>query len=180
MERIIQMKPKIPLFFYALFCILATFFMTPTLQALPDDKNQPLHIIADKVTVNYAEGVTHLEGNVKITQGSTLLMGNEVTIYTNKSQQLIKLIAYGNAQQPASYKTLPLLKDTSFQATANTITYMSDEKLAIFSGDAHASDGTNQFAGPEFKYWTEKQEVMTEKIANQHSSIIIYPGSKHS
>lgn len=186
MELIIQMKLKqtlvLPQFTASsLFLVLfAALSVTPALQALPDDKNQPLNIVADKVTVNYAQGITHLEGNVTVTQGSTLLLGNQVIVYTDKSQQLLKLIAHGNTQQPASYETLPSPNGIPFQATANSITYISGEKLAIFSGDAHATDGTNQFTGPEFRYWTEKQEVIAEKIANQHSSIIIYPGSKHS
>ena len=145
--------------------------------ALPDDKEKPLQVVSDNVVVNYAKGITTLQGNVTVTQGSTTLEGDKVVIYTDEQQQLIKLIAYGNVHQQASYKTLPAIKSSPFHATANTITYMGLEKLAIFEGDARATDGVNQFNGPEFKYWTEKQEVVTEKVENQRSTIIIYPGS---
>lgn len=162
------------------FLILLCAFESSTLLALPDDKTKPLSIVADNVTVNYAKGITTLQGDVTVTQGSTKLTGDKVIVYTDKQQQLIKLIAYGDSNQQAHYETLPALKSSPFNATANIITYMGLEKLAIFEGDAHATDGTNRFDGPKFKYWTEKQEVVTEKVANQRSTIIIYPGSMHS
>ncbi len=146
---------------------------------LPDDKEKPLQVVSDNVIVNYAEGITTLQGEVTVTQGTTKLNGDKVVVYTDKQQQLIKLIAYGTPHQQASYETLPAIKSSPFHATANTITYMGLEKLAIFEGNAHATDGINQFDGPAFKYWTEKQEVVTEKVANQRSTIIIYPGSNH-
>ncbi|MES2204077.1 MAG: lipopolysaccharide transport periplasmic protein LptA [Pseudomonadota bacterium] len=158
---------------------LASFLLSSPSIALPDDKEKPLQVVSDNVIVNYAEGITTLQGEVRVTQGSTTLNGNKVIIYTNKQRQLIKLIAYGDSNQQARYETLPTLKSSPFTATANTITYMGLEKLAIFEGEAHATDGINQFDGPKFKYWTEKQEVVTEKVANQRSTIIIYPGSNH-
>ena len=159
-------------------CFISLAFCSLSM-ALPDDKDKPLQVVSDSVVVNYAEGITTLQGAVTVTQGTTKLNGDKVVVYTDKQQQLIKLIAYGTPDQQASYETLPAIKSSPFHATANTITYMGLEKLAIFEGNAHATDGINQFDGPEFKYWTEKQEVVTEKVANQRSTIIIYPGSNH-
>lgn len=162
------------------FLLFFMLFAHITVFALPSDKEKPLNIVADSVTVSYAKNVTVLEGSVVVTQGSTKLYGNKVIVYTDTQQQLVKLIAYGNANQQARYETQPTPKSSPFQATANTITYLGTKKLAIFEGKAHATDGINQFDGPMFKYWTERQEVITEKINNQRSSIIIYPGSHHS
>lgn len=151
-----------------------------TLMALPDDKNLPLQVVTDTAAINYVEGITTLLGNVTVTQGSTKLQGNKVIVYTDKQQKLIKLIAYGNDQQQASYQTLPTKNSSLFTATANIITYINLERLAIFEGNAHATDGTNQFQGPNFKYWTEKQEVVTEKVKDQQSTMTIFPGSGSS
>jgi lipopolysaccharide export system protein LptA len=174
MEATIPMCHK-----YLSFIGLFAVFVTTPLMALPDDKNQPLHVIADKVVVNYAQSITNLEGNVKVTQGSTILLGNKVIVTTDKNQQLVKLIAYGDSVHQASYETIPSPKDSPFHATADIITYISAKKLAIFAGNAHATDGMNQFDGPEFQYFTDEQKVVTEKVANQRSSITIYPGKKH-
>jgi len=164
----------------SIFCFtLFTALQSSTLIALPDDKTKPMKVIADKVTVNYTENMTILEGSVTVTQGSTTLIGNKIIVYTDKQQQLIKLIAYGDSHEQASYETLPTPKGRPFHATANTITYTGLEKLAIFEGDAHATDGINQFDGPKFEYWTEKQKVLTEKVANKQITITIHPGPKH-
>lgn len=159
---------------------LSLLLSSPFLMALPTDKNLPLKVIADTVAVDYTQGITTLNGNVVVTQGSTELQGNKVIVYTDKNQKLIKLVAYGNATEPARYKTLPAPKSDFFIATANTITYIELDRLAIFEGDAHATDGVNQFQGPNFKYWTDKQEVVTEKTENQRSTIIIFPHSGKS
>ncbi len=167
-----QIRSKLPTLLYVLLVI------APESMALPDDKKQPLHVIADGVVVDYAQGVTHLEGNVKVTQGSTILQGDTVVVYTDNNQNLTKLVATGGKKTQASYETLPSPNDKIFHATADTITYVSGKKLAIFEGDAHASDGMNQFDGPEFEYFTDEQKVVTQRVANQHSSIIIYPGTR--
>lgn len=160
--------------------LLLNFLAYHTAMALPEDKNLPLQVVADTVAVNYAKGITTMQGHVTVTQGTTKLQGSTVVVFTDKQQKLIKLIAYGNEQQQAHYQTLPAKNSSLFTATANIITYMNLEKLAIFDGDAHANDGINQFQGPNFKYWTEKQEVVTEKVANQQSTITIFPGSGSS
>lgn len=154
-------------------------FCTPLL-ALPEDKKLPLQVKSDTVTVNYAEGVTTLVGHVVVTQGSTVLQGDKVVVKTDKNQQLISLIAYGDDQHQAHYETLPTEKSTLFTATANIITYLESERVAIFEGDTHATDGDNTFQGPNFRYWPDKQEVVTEKAGNQQSTITIIPHSSSS
>ncbi len=163
----------------AILTFLLTFLVNTASIALPEDKKQPINIIADKVNINYAQNISILEGNVQVTQGSTVLSGNKVIVYTDKNQQLIKLIAYGSKTAQAQYETIPTPKDSPFHATSDIITYIAPEKRAIFDGNAHATDGSNQFNGPEFEYFTEEQKVVTQKQANQRSSIIIYPGTKH-
>lgn len=173
MEVTTQMKRRRLL----LACVL--FFTMVTSMALPDDKNQPLHVIADSGIFNYTQGISNLEGNVTVTQGSTTLSGHKMMIYTDKNQQLVQLIAHGDAQKQASYETLPSSKDSPFHATADRITYINAQKCVIFEGNTRATDGMNEFTGPKFKYFTDEQKVVTEGNANQPSSIIIYPGKKH-
>lgn len=146
--------------------------------ALPEDSKQPLHLIADAVMVDYAKGMTELDGHAKITQGTTTLLGKKMVIYSDDHQELIKVIAYGDQQQPANYQTLPSPTEPIFSANADTITYIRAEKLALFEGNAHATNGPNQFDGPEFEYYTDQQKIVTRKTPNQHASIIIYPDTK--
>lgn len=158
--------------------ILLLFFAFSSLYALSDDKNQALHVTADKVMINYAQGITNLEGKAIVTQGSTILSANKIIIYTDKHQKLIKLIAYGNESEQANYETLPQQKKMTFRASADKITYLSEEECAKFEGNAHATDGQNEFSGPQFDYFTSEEKIITEKSLNQRPSIIIYPGKK--
>lgn len=163
-----------------LFLFLSCWLFSHTLLALPSDYDAPLQVISDTVSINYAHNITTLHGHVKITQGSTELEGATVIVYSDEKQQLIKLIAYGDAEKQAKYSTLPEENKNIFIATANKITYLNQEKLAIFEGNAHATDGHNHFQGPNFSYWMDKQEVITEKSPHQHATILIVPKSSVS
>jgi len=173
MEHIIRIKRRPAL-------LMIGFLLTHALviKALPEDKKQPLHLFADGVMVDYLKGMTELDGHARITQGTTILLGDKMVIYTDDHQELIKVIAYGDQQHPASYQTLPLPTEAVFSASADRITYIRAEELALFEGNAHARSGLNQFDGPEFEYHTDQQKVVTRKTPNQHSSIIIYPETK--
>ncbi|MCD8541940.1 MAG: hypothetical protein LRY69_00260, partial [Gammaproteobacteria bacterium] len=89
------------------------------LNALPEDSKQPLHLIADAVMVDYSKGMTELDGHAKITQGTTILRGKKMVIYTDDHQELIKVIAYGDEQHPANYETLPSSTEEIFSADAD-------------------------------------------------------------
>ena len=72
---------------------LATIFLVHSILitsaiALTDDSTKPINIQADSAEINDATGISTYRGNVKITQGSTVLTGDIVTLETaNKKVQ---------------------------------------------------------------------------------------------
>ena len=71
--------------------------------ALESDRDQPIHIKADRITVNEKQGVSYYQGIVKFTQGSLRVTGDEVTVFL-QGDVLNKVIVIGN---PATLKQLP-------------------------------------------------------------------------
>lgn len=96
--------------------------------ALPDDRNQPINVSADRAIKNNKKGITIYEGNVLITQGSIRVSGDKVSIYDDNGT-VSKMIAEG---QPAKFKQKPYLDSGDMIANGHTIEYdVSQETLLL-------------------------------------------------
>lgn len=143
----------------------------PVCQTLVSDKYQPLNIISKTSQTDYMKNIVTYQGDAVAIQGTTTLTGEQITTYIDDNSQLIKLIAYGNNAVPATYSTLPRKKSSLFTGSANIITYLADEEMAIFEQNARATFGENKFKGPNFRYYTEKGEVLTTGSKTSRASI---------
>ena len=61
---------------------------------LESDRDQPIHIKDDRITVNEKQGVSFYQGNVQFTQGSLRVNGDEVTVFL-QGDVLSKIIVIG-------------------------------------------------------------------------------------
>ncbi len=90
--------------------------------ALESDRDQPIHIKADRITVNEKQGVSFYQGNVQFTQGSLRVNGDEVTVFL-QGDTLSKVIVIGNpatlVQQPDHRQELVNSKATRMEYDAN-------------------------------------------------------------
>ena len=159
----------------SLLLLLGVLYFAPSCWALPDDKNQPIVFSADAVNVEYGKKITTLIGNAIVTQGSTTIKGEKIVIYHHEDDKLEKIIVYGSAKRRAVYSARLTKKDSLFTASADIIKYFQDEKLAVFLGNAHATDGVNSFDGPNISYWTEQQKLKSEASKTQRTTIRITP-----
>ena len=76
---------------------------------LESDRQQPIHIQADRITVHEKGGVSYYEGNVQFTQGSLQIHGDEIIVHLQEDV-LQKIIVTGTPatlqQQPESDQEL--------------------------------------------------------------------------
>jgi lipopolysaccharide export system protein LptA len=150
----------------------------PTLaQAASTDKQQPAYVIADSTILNYKthKGIYH--GHVKMTQGTTIILADEITTYLTKNNQLIKAIAIG---QLASYTTMPDNSKLPFNAIGQTINYYPLQGFVELIGQAKTTQGQDSLAGPHITYDINKQVVVSLPQQNGHTTIIIQPDQKSS
>jgi lipopolysaccharide export system protein LptA len=100
--------------------------------ALPDDREQPINVSADKAFKSEKLGTTIYEGNVLITQGSIRVSGDKISIY-DKAGTVTKMIAEG---QPAKFKQKPDVQSTDVIANGSTIEYDINAETLLLLGDA--------------------------------------------
>ncbi len=128
--------------------------------ALPNDKNQPIHIKSDTAEIDDAKGISIYRGHVNIDQGSINLKAEVVTIY-NDDDGISKVIATG---KPAHYQQQHKTDEALMHAYGNTINYfLTDERIELRK-NAKLEQEQNTFTGERIDY------NMKLRVVNAYSS----------
>ena len=101
-------------------------------QGLESDRNEPIHIEADRAMLNEKEEMSIYEGNVQLRQGSLILQGDSMTVYL-ADKQVDRIMLTGN---PASMQQRRDGSDTDQNAEADSIDYNAAEESVILLGNA--------------------------------------------
>jgi len=139
--------------------------------ALTDDSTKPINIQADSAEINDATGISTYRGNVKITQGSTVLTGDIVTLETaNKKVQ--KIISEGK---------LSTFKQTTddgrkINAEAEKMVYSITGNKIILTTNAKLTEASNTFASDKITFYTDKEIVTAgSSSGNDRVNITVFP-----
>lgn len=89
-------------------------------QALPDDKNQSLHITAKLQEVDLKVGEVIYTGDVKLVQGTLEINAQKITVHKDKNQNEESITAEGS---PARYQQQPEVGKPMIHAEASVIHY---------------------------------------------------------
>ena len=160
----------------ALFGLLLS-SLSLTAQALPDDREQPIHITADKAIRDEKRGVTVYSGHVQMRQGSMELDAESLTIFHEK-RDADKIVARGT---PAKMRQQPELDQGLVHAHADVITYFRDQELIHLRTSARLTrdDGT-LVTGDSIDYYIAEELVKAESDrsdANNKVFVIIPPSA---
>lgn len=141
---------------------LSTVFTVPG-YALPDDREQPIHISADKAVRDEKQGVTIYSGNVQMRQGSMELDADSLTIY-HEAKDANKIVARGT---PAKMRQQPEIDEGLVHAHAESITYFRNEELVHLRTNAELTrdDGT-LVTGNSIDYFITRELVKAESDGN--------------
>ncbi len=143
--------------------------------ALEIDREKPVHISADKVSIDEKTGFSSYMGNVKISQGSMLLTGDKVTVY-QPDGKLDKIIVNG---VPAQFKQLSDKNNQEITAQALELIYYTITEKLILTGESSLKQGQNSFSGHIIEYDTRNSTVTanTDGDKKQRVNAIITPKS---
>jgi lipopolysaccharide export system protein LptA len=144
-------------------------------QALPDDRDQPIHITADKALRDEKKGVTIYSGNVLLIQGSMELEADTLTIY-HKTESADEIIAEG---RPAKMRQQPELDKGIVHAHAGLITYFKVEDRVHLQTDARIEQDGAVVAGDSIDYYIAKQLITAESDQSQKGDkvVVVIPPS---
>lgn len=124
-------------------CLLA--ISSAWVQALPDDKNQSLRIVADKQEIDLKQGVVIYSGDVKLIQGTLEITADKIHVRKDKDQEEESFTAEGN---PAHYQQQPEAGKPIIHAEAGTIHYnVKTEQLVLDKNVSIEQNGSVTKAG---------------------------------
>ena len=136
-------------------------FVTSQVFALTEDADKPIEIEAQSVTVDENTGFNEFSGNVKVRQGSLLLLAELVQVQT-KNEEVLSMIAKGSLEQPAKYSQEQENQERFIEATATLIKYNVNESMIFLIGNAHLVQGFDSFSGDTLDYDIDNNKVVVK------------------
>ena len=147
-----------------------------TCWGLDSDRSQPMHIEADRATLNEKTGNSIYEGNVHVQQGTLVLEGSKMTVQINDND-IDTIILTGS---PATYRQRPDGKDTDQHAEALRIEYHAAEDRIILLEDARVwQSGAEEFRSDRIVFNLKNNTVNAGgNKPGDRVRITLQPGSK--
>lgn len=146
-------------------------------QALPGDRDQPIHIAADQALRDEQKGHTVYSGNVRMVQGSMEVDADRITIWHNE-QDADKIVARG---APARMRQQPEIDQELVHAQADTITYWQRAQRVNLTTNARIEQRGDVVTGDQIIYFIERQLVKAEsgKLEDGNRvNVIIQPSTQ--
>lgn len=146
-----------------------------TLQALSGDRDQPMHLEADSVSIDEGTGVSLYQGNVVITQGSLKLWADRLWIH-RRDGKTDKLISEG---QPTRFQQTTDEQEEVRGRALRAEFYVDRDELLLFD-DALLEQGPDQFRSDRIIYNRTSSQVKagTSADGKQRVQVIIEPRKK--
>lgn len=149
--------------------LVLTLLLTLTSQfanALPDDREQAIHISADKALRDEKRGLTVYSGNVVLDQGSLHISADRITVYRIEEEG-DKIIAKG---QPALVQQQANANEDLMRAHADVIEYYKGEDRLRLHSNAQIEQGGSIVKGQTIDYFIEQQLVKAVSDQSQEDS----------
>ncbi len=159
-------KPTLLLAFTIALCISNTVF------ARSDDSEKPIHITADTAELNEKSGISIYRGDVKMVQGTTILHGDIITVYT-ANNEVEKMISVGDL---ATYEEITDDGDKVYAESEEMIHNSAENKVELFRRGKITQVG-NIIRSDYILYLTE-EGVIDTGTKKDRIEMIIQPKTK--
>jgi lipopolysaccharide export system protein LptA len=125
--------------------------LSPIAHAERADRDKPVHLEANRITVDEAKKVQILEGNVQLVQG-TLVIRAEKLIVSQDADGFQKGTAFSGGGKLATFRQKREGKDEFIDGEAERIEYNGKTEKAELFGQAHVKSGLDEVQGQYISY----------------------------
>ena len=142
--------------FHKLATLLAIICNISYSYALPDDKNQPIDVVADTASMDNSTGTTILTGKVEIVQGSLTITADKLVVQRNQQGDIHRMTATGN---PAHFSQQQLPGNPHTKAWGTKMVYSVANQTITITGNAKVQQLDDKFTGDTVVYYMDKAIV---------------------
>lgn len=146
--------------------------------ALPSDRDEPIHIEADRAERDGIQGVTRYEGSVDLRQGSLGILADSITVYTDANNEVQEIVAVGN---PAQFEQQPKADQEIVKGRALLMRYLVKEERMRMTNKAYLDQEGTIVSGNEINYDLTDDLVQVESDQKSEQSrvkIVIPPKAR--
>jgi len=136
---------------------LSTLLLSNLSFALPEDRNEPVHISADSAQIDENTGITHYRGDVSIRQGTLQINAETVDLYRSNGG-IDRLIASGK-KTAAHFRQKPAVDQPWTDAWGQTLEYNVSKQSLTITGNGKVQQGKDRFSGERIIYNIERSIV---------------------
>lgn len=115
------------------------------------DRDKPVHLEADKVTIDDRKGTQVFEGRVTLTQGTMTVHGAKIVVSQDDAGYQ-KGVAYGDAKAPASFRQKREGKDEWIEGHAERIEHDARTEQTRLFNHAYVKSGDDEVSGQYIEY----------------------------
>ncbi|MEW5248102.1 lipopolysaccharide transport periplasmic protein LptA [Microbulbifer sp. 2201CG32-9] len=127
--------------------------------ALPEDREQPVRILAHNLDADGGTNLTIYSGDVVITQGSLQIHADRVEAHLSEGGKIRRVIAVGKParfQQQMAQSTVPV------KARAQRIEYTVKTAELLLTGSAHVDRDGNTLAAERIDYDLNSEQMQAK------------------
>ncbi|CAG0938607.1 Lipopolysaccharide export system protein LptA [Gallionellaceae bacterium] len=139
---------------------LALVCHAPASYAEQADRNKPVHLEADQLSIDDARQISTFEGNVQLSQGTMMIRGDKVIVTQDKDG-----VRHGTAiGQPASFRQKREGSDDYIEGIAERIEYDAQNETVDLFGAARMKRNQDEVRGDHISY-SAKTEIFQASSA---------------
>ncbi|MCJ8341035.1 MAG: lipopolysaccharide transport periplasmic protein LptA [Pseudomonadales bacterium] len=142
-----------------------------SVQALPEDRQQPIDVVADNAIMNDKTGITVLTGSVKIVQGTMLMTADRLEIFRDSQGDINKMISTG---KPAYFTQQQQPEQPYSKAWGEHMLYSVAKQTVTITGNARVEQLQDKFTGETVIYHMDKA-IVNAIGGKQRVKMIIQP-----
>jgi lipopolysaccharide export system protein LptA len=144
--------------------------------ALPEDKDKPIQLEADRGQWDQRAGTSYYEGNVVIIQGTLNVKAETATVYM-KDDRFQRIDAAG---KPVVIRYKPSLEKEELHATSLNAQYDAIKELIILTNNAKVTQAGDTFTGDYIEYELKTDMVRARSDKGNRIQITIQPKSERA
>ncbi|QKX15729.1 lipopolysaccharide transport periplasmic protein LptA [Microbulbifer sp. YPW1] len=155
---------------------LATLLFAANTLALPNDREQPVKVSADKLEANRSKNLSVYSGNVVISQGSLQIRADRVEVHGNTKGEINKVVATG---KPAHFQQQVEESTTPVKARAKRIEFLVSSDALQLTGEAFVDRDGNTLSAERIDYDLNSEQMQAQGQSEQKRVEMIWkPESK--
>ncbi|MBB5212200.1 lipopolysaccharide transport periplasmic protein LptA [Microbulbifer hydrolyticus] len=139
--------------------VLATLILATNALALPNDREQPVKVSADKLEANRSKNLSVYSGNVVIRQGSLQIRADRVEVHGSAKGEISKVVATGT---PAHFQQQVEESTSPVKARARRIEFLVSSDALQLTGEAFVDRDGNTLSAERIDYDLNSEQMQAQ------------------